>query len=62
MDYNWDFASVWTNKALLITGLQNTLILGFICLFLGLFFGMFGSFDHDAHDARFRYQMYSIHE
>lgn len=41
MDYNWDFASVWTNKALLITGLQNTLILGFICLFLGLFFGMF---------------------
>ena len=41
MDYQWDFASVWTNKVLLITGLQNTLTLGFTCLFLGLFFGMF---------------------
>jgi len=41
MDYQWDFASVWANKALLITGLQNTLTLGFTCLFLGLFFGMF---------------------
>ena len=41
MDYQWDFASVWTNKALLMTGLQNTLTLGFTCLFLGLFFGMF---------------------
>ena len=41
MQYNWDFASVLTNRALLLMGLQNTLILGVTCLSLGLFFGLF---------------------
>jgi len=41
MDYNWDFSSVLANKALLLVGLQNSLILGGTCLVLGLFFGMF---------------------
>lgn len=41
MEYNWDFASVLTNRALLLMGLQNTLILGITCLSLGLFFGLF---------------------
>ncbi len=41
MDYNWDFSSIWANKALLLMGLQNTIILGVTCLVLGLFFGMF---------------------
>ena len=41
MIYNWDFASVLANRALLLAGLQNTLILGVTCLSLGLFFGLF---------------------
>ncbi|MVA96068.1 ABC transporter permease subunit [Nitratireductor sp. CAU 1489] len=41
MDHNWDFASVLANKTLLLIGLQNTLILGSVCLVLGLFFGLF---------------------
>lgn len=41
MDYNWDFASVLANKALLFTGLKNTLILGSTTLSIGLFLGLF---------------------
>lgn len=41
MDYQWDFSAVFANKSLLLAGLQNTLILGFFCLALGLFFGLF---------------------
>ncbi len=41
MGYNWDFASVLANKALLIAGLKNTLILGSTCLTIGLFLGLF---------------------
>ncbi|MEJ2411186.1 MAG: amino acid ABC transporter permease [Novosphingobium sp.] len=41
MDYNWDFASVLANRKLLLIGLENTLILGSVCLSLGLFFGLF---------------------
>lgn len=41
MDYNWDFASVLANRKLLLIGLENTLILGSVCLALGLFFGLF---------------------
>ena len=41
MDYRWDFASVLANRSLLLMGLQNTLILGVVCLSLGLFFGLF---------------------
>jgi len=41
MEHNWDFSAVFANKALLLMGLQNTVILGAICLVLGLFFGMF---------------------
>jgi len=55
MGYNWDFASVWTNKALLITGLQNTLTLGCTCLFLGLFFGMFVGMARYSRDPILRW-------
>ena len=41
MDHQWDFLSVFANKNLLLIGLQNTIILGVICLTLGLFFGIF---------------------
>lgn len=41
MGYEWDFSSVFANKQLLWIGLQNTLILGSVCLALGLFFGLF---------------------
>ena len=41
MDYHWDFASVLANKELLLIGLEHTLILGSVCLALGLFFGLF---------------------
>lgn len=41
MDYNWDFSSIFANRQLLWIGLQNTLILGSLCLVLGLFFGLF---------------------
>lgn len=41
MDYNWDFASILVYKQLFWIGLQNTLILGSVCLVLGLFFGLF---------------------
>lgn len=41
MGYEWDFSSVFANKQLLWIGLQNTLILGSVCLVLGLFFGLF---------------------
>lgn len=41
MEYNWDFAAVWTYRGLLWTGLQNTIILAVLCLVLGLFFGLF---------------------
>lgn len=41
MEYNWDFSAVFANRALLLTGLENTLILGSVCLSLGLFFGLF---------------------
>lgn len=41
MEYNWDFTAVWTYRALLWTGLQNTIILAVVCLSLGLFFGLF---------------------
>ncbi|MFV2034246.1 MAG: amino acid ABC transporter permease [Halocynthiibacter sp.] len=41
MGYNWDFASVLANKALLIAGLKNTLILGSTSLTIGLFLGLF---------------------
>jgi polar amino acid transport system permease protein len=41
MSYNWDFASVLANKALLIAGLKNTLLLGSTCLTIGLFLGLF---------------------
>ncbi|MGR3290034.1 MAG: amino acid ABC transporter permease [Paracoccaceae bacterium] len=41
MDYNWDFASVLANKALLFAGLKNTLILGSTTLSIGLFLGLF---------------------
>jgi|TARA_R110001583_G_scaffold195355_2_gene372146 polar amino acid transport system permease protein len=41
MDYQWDFHSVWANKALLLIGLQNTVTLSVTCLILGLFFGLF---------------------
>lgn len=41
MEYNWDFGAVWTYRALLWTGLQNTIILAVLCLVLGLFFGLF---------------------
>jgi len=41
MDYHWDFASVFANKALLMAGLKNTLILGSTCLTIGLFVGLF---------------------
>ncbi|MFN3169170.1 MAG: amino acid ABC transporter permease [Hyphomicrobiales bacterium] len=41
MDYAWDFSQVFANRAILWQGLQNTLILGFTCLVLGLFFGLF---------------------
>nr|WP_323781626.1 amino acid ABC transporter permease [Amylibacter sp.] len=41
MGYQWDFSSVFANKQLLWIGLQNTLVLGSVCLVLGLFFGLF---------------------
>jgi len=41
MDYTWDFASVFANRNLLLIGLKNTLILGAVCLALGLFLGLF---------------------
>ena len=41
MEYRWDFASVLANRSLLLMGLQNTIILGVVCLSLGLFFGLF---------------------
>ncbi len=41
MEYKWDFASVLANRSLLLMGLQNTIILGVVCLSLGLFFGLF---------------------
>jgi len=41
MDYNWDFSSILLYKQLFWIGLQNTLILGSVCLVLGLFFGLF---------------------
>ena len=41
MDHQWDFLSVFANKNLLLIGLQNTIILGVVCLTLGLFFGIF---------------------
>lgn len=41
MEYQWDFSAVFANKTLLLIGLQNTVILGAVCLSLGLFFGLF---------------------
>jgi|TARA_B110000503_G_scaffold124147_1_gene190418 polar amino acid transport system permease protein len=41
MDYNWDFSSILVYKQLFWIGLQNTVILGSVCLVLGLFFGLF---------------------
>jgi polar amino acid transport system permease protein len=41
MDYNWDFSSILLYKQLFWIGLQNTVILGSVCLVLGLFFGLF---------------------
>ena len=41
MEYIWDFSAVFSNRALLLAGLRNTLILGVTCLVLGLFFGLF---------------------
>ncbi|MGR4000335.1 MAG: amino acid ABC transporter permease [Alphaproteobacteria bacterium] len=41
MGYEWDFSAVFTNRALLLEGLENTLILGATSLSLGLFFGLF---------------------
>lgn len=41
MDYQWDFSAIIAYKALLLVGLQNTVILGVTCLVLGLFFGIF---------------------
>lgn len=41
MDHVWDFSAVFANRQLLLIGLQNTIILGFVCLVLGLFFGLF---------------------
>ena len=41
MDYQWDFSTIIAYKALLLVGLQNTVILGVTCLVLGLFFGIF---------------------
>ena len=41
MDYQWDFTAIIAYKALLLVGLQNTVILGVTCLVLGLFFGIF---------------------
>ncbi|MFT7058511.1 MAG: polar amino acid transport system permease protein [Pseudorhodobacter sp.] len=39
--YQWDFSAVWTYRAILWTGLQNTVVLAVICLSAGLFFGLF---------------------
>lgn len=41
MEHNWDFSAVFANKQLLLIGLQNTIVLGAVCLCLGLFFGLF---------------------
>jgi polar amino acid transport system permease protein len=41
MDYNLDFSSILLYKQLFWIGLQNTVILGSVCLVLGLFFGLF---------------------
>lgn len=41
MEHNWDFSAVFANKQLLLIGLQNTIVLGALCLCLGLFFGLF---------------------
>ncbi|MBT7659463.1 MAG: amino acid ABC transporter permease [Bacteroidetes bacterium] len=41
MDYNWDFSSILLYKQLFWIGLQNTVILGSVCLVMGLFFGLF---------------------
>lgn len=41
MEHQWDFSAVLANKTLLLIGLQNTVVLGALCLLLGLFFGMF---------------------
>jgi len=41
MDYTWDFASVFASRNLLLIGLKNTLILGAVCLAIGLFLGLF---------------------
>ena len=34
MDYQWDFSAIIAYKALLLVGLQNTVILGVTCLVL----------------------------
>ena len=41
MGHNWDFSSVFASRALLLQGLENTLILGATFLALVLFFGLF---------------------
>lgn len=40
MDYNWDFTAVLDNWEILLVGLRNTIILGAVCLVLGLSFGL----------------------
>jgi polar amino acid transport system permease protein len=40
MDYNWDFSSVFENWDFLLVGLGNSIILGTVCLVLGLSFGL----------------------
>ena len=53
MEHNWDFSTVFENADLLLTGLQNTLKLGVVCLVLGLFFGAFVGIARYARNRAF---------
>ena len=41
MEYTWDFSAVLANRQLLLLGVRNTVVLGLVCLVIGLFFGLF---------------------
>jgi polar amino acid transport system permease protein len=40
MDHNWDFATVFQSRELLLLGLGNTVMLGLLCLAIGLTAGL----------------------
>ena len=40
MDHNWDFATVFQSRELLLLGLGNTVMLGLLCLAIGLSAGL----------------------